>query len=531
MGRKSLIVIFLVFISSICYATVPVKNAYTNVPVSVCTPLDSSANCTIGNTGIAGYWTSSSNNIYNNNAGNVGIGTANPTNPLQVSSSSGTFSAGTGGTITTYYSAGVQYKVHTFTTNGTFVAPTPATNITVLALAGGGGGGYNEGGGGAAGGRLYYGSESPANGAAIAATAAQSFGVTIGDGGAGGTSSVAAVSGSDTVFGSYTATGGGRGSSSGNNNAANGGSGGGASRTGGTAGTGTSGQGYDGGIGTGGADSSGGGGGAGGLGGNGASAGATGAGGAGSTYTISGSSVCYAGGGSGGSYTAGPTIGTVTCGGGAGVTTGTPNAGTANRGAGGGGGGGSGVDPNRDGGSGGSGVVIVSYVVPGLYAVASFMGTVGINNATPVSNIDSVAVGNTANTSSMNLKNSSGTSMLFVNDAGNVGIGSTTPGTVLDVNGVIRSAGSSTAAPAYVNTTGNNTTGIAFPAANTVAFSTNALERMRVDSSGNVGIATTLPSTLFKIGATTDGASPMYGHMSKFKTYAQALTAQEITLL
>jgi hypothetical protein len=38
-------------------------------------------------------------------------------------------------------------------------------------------------------------------------------------------------------------------------------------------------------------------------------------------------------------------------------------------------------------------------------------------------------------------------------------------------------------------------------------------------------------STLFKIGAATDGASPMYGHMSKFKTYAQALTAQEITLL
>ena len=38
-------------------------------------------------------------------------------------------------------------------------------------------------------------------------------------------------------------------------------------------------------------------------------------------------------------------------------------------------------------------------------------------------------------------------------------------------------------------------------------------------------------STVFKIGANTTGASPMYGHISKFKTYAQALTAQEITLL
>ena len=38
-------------------------------------------------------------------------------------------------------------------------------------------------------------------------------------------------------------------------------------------------------------------------------------------------------------------------------------------------------------------------------------------------------------------------------------------------------------------------------------------------------------STTFKIGADINGSSPFYGHISKFKTYAQALTAQEITLL
>jgi len=44
-----------------------------------------------------------------------------------------------------------------------------------------------------------------------------------------------------------------------------------------------------------------------------------------------------------------------------------------------------------------------------------------------------------------------------------------------------------------ISTTGDNDTGIWFPAANTVAVSTNALERMRIDSSGNVGIGTSSP--------------------------------------
>jgi len=45
-----------------------------------------------------------------------------------------------------------------------------------------------------------------------------------------------------------------------------------------------------------------------------------------------------------------------------------------------------------------------------------------------------------------------------------------------------------------ISTTGDNDTGIWFPAANTVAVSTNATERMRIDSSGNVGIGTSSPT-------------------------------------
>lgn len=95
--------------------------------------------------------------------------------------------------------------------------------------------------------------------------------------------------------------------------------------------------------------------------------------------------------------------------------------------------------------------------------------------------------------------------------AGNLGIGSTVPGQSLDVNGIIRSAGSSTATPAYVNTTGNNTTGIGFPAANNVTLSTNALERMRVNSSGNVGIGTLTPLRLLHIVSGNDGSVRIQG--------------------
>ena len=70
------------------------------------------------------------------NVGNVGIGTTSPSVQLQVNgnsifnsptyaqfNNSTAFTNGTGGTITSYSSAGVTYEVHSFTSNGTFVAP------------------------------------------------------------------------------------------------------------------------------------------------------------------------------------------------------------------------------------------------------------------------------------------------------------------------------------------------------------------------------------------------------------------------
>ena len=60
-------------------------------------------------------------------------------------------------------------------------------------------------------------------------------------------------------------------------------------------------------------------------------------------------------------------------------------------------------------------------------------------------------------------------------------------------NGAVLPAGSA-AAPA-ISPTGDTNTGVFFPAADTVAVSTSGTERLRIDSSGNVGIGDTTPST------------------------------------
>jgi hypothetical protein len=282
--------------------------------------------------------------------------------------------------------------VTSFTSSGTFIVPNGLTSLDVLIIAGGGGGGganapTGRGGGAGAGGLIYFPGYPVSNGTIT---------VTVGCGGGGGTGNVDGTAGQDSAFGSpgdpglgcggvLTAKGGGAGGGGdgapqSGNAGLPGGSGGGSGYENGPAQGGTATQptqpGNSGAYGFGfpgadqGSTEGAGGGGAGGKGftnNNNPSPtgpGTGGGGGIGKSYSISGTSVNYAGGGGGGgvNYSDQTSQTGVGYGGGRGAfSTGVGTngcAGTANRG---GGGGGGGSDTGtRSGGTGGKGIVIVS---------------------------------------------------------------------------------------------------------------------------------------------------------------------------
>jgi hypothetical protein len=289
--------------------------------------------------------------------------------------STAAFVAATGGTITTCG----DFKIHSFTGPGTFTVSCAgnsqgSNSVDYLVVAGGGGGGSSivassgGGGGGAGGFRQNYPSPATA-GLSVTATA---YPITVGSGGAGGTTpsglNAKGISGSNSIFSTITSTGGGGGGGScaGNVPGTPGGSGGGAGASGGSpvpGGTGNSPpvsppQGNNGGSTNVCAPNygSGGGGGAGAVG-NVGSPTAGGAGGAGTANSISGSSVTRAGGGGGSTYRGGTPGAGGSGGGGAGGSppVGGAVAGTANTG---GGGGGMSESPAA---SGGSGIVVIRY--------------------------------------------------------------------------------------------------------------------------------------------------------------------------
>jgi hypothetical protein len=301
----------------------------------------------------------------------------------------GSFVTATGGTITTCG----DYKIHTFTSPGTFCVSAgagPLSIVDYMVVAGGGGGGGGIAGGGGAGGfresvpsPAAWTASPLANSGGALPVSVQGYPITVGGGGAGQGPNIAGVNGSNSVFSTITSTGGGGGAGPNSSPAGTGGSGGGGGggatspiNAGGTGNTPpvSPPQGNTGGIGRPSQPYAGaGGGGAGALGVDGNPSNA-GPGGNGVTTTISGSPTAYAGGGGGGAgtykepYPSPMTGGTGgTGGGGAGKNYQGPGCGSFPGGTagstntGGGGGAGAGGAGCVTGNNGGSGIVIIRY--------------------------------------------------------------------------------------------------------------------------------------------------------------------------
>jgi len=98
--------------------------------------------------------------------------------------------------------------------------------------------------------------------------------------------------------------------------------------------------------------------------------------------------------------------------------------------------------------------------------------------------------------------------LVLQNEGGRVGIGTTTPVEKLQVNGGISVLGGSTfngdLGYSFYGGSGDTDGGMFSPADGTLTFATNNIERMRIDSSGNVGIGTT-PSIGLAIGDSDTG--------------------------
>jgi hypothetical protein len=162
-----------------------------------------------------------------------------------------------------------------------------------------------------------------------------------------------------------------------------------------------------------------------------------------------------------------------------------------------------------------SGLSIISANVDGTSQntrlVMTGAGNVGIGTTAPAARLHVAAPGALSTDIALRVRNSADSAdLMLVNGLGNVGIGTSSPTAKLDVNGTIRAFGAGNAGritsvdtqvggatiafnPQFsVGVPGIETIG-AFP----IAFYTNSSEKVRITSSGDVGIGTTTPGVKF----------------------------------
>jgi hypothetical protein len=123
-----------------------------------------------------------------------------------------------------------------------------------------------------------------------------------------------------------------------------------------------------------------------------------------------------------------------------------------------------------------------------------------------------------------------GSERLRITSAGNVGIGTTSPDALLTVN-TIASFGDGAAATPSIAHKGDLNTGFWFPAADTIAASTDGSQRLTIDSSGNVGIG--VNSMTYKlhvdgsvqIGTTSAGGTLYWQNATTYWTIDQSTSS------
>jgi hypothetical protein len=105
------------------------------------------------------------------------------------------------------------------------------------------------------------------------------------------------------------------------------------------------------------------------------------------------------------------------------------------------------------------------------------------------------------------------TEAVRITTAGRLGLGTSSPDALLTVNGV-GAFGAGTAALPSIARSSDLDTGAWFPAANTIAASTAGVERLRIDSTGRVGIGTTSPSA--PLDVVTTGSAGNESFIARF---------------
>ncbi|GIU68253.1 MAG: hypothetical protein KatS3mg001_103 [Candidatus Pacearchaeota archaeon] len=164
-------------------------------------------------------------------------------------------------------------------------------------------------------------------------------------------------------------------------------------------------------------------------------------------------------------------------------------------------------------------------------------GRVGIGTTTPQQTLDVVgSINTTANLyfnpdvqlfrgAANRLDLASGDSLNLV--SGNLQIGGTT---VITSGRVIQAANGTAAAPAF-SFSADTDNGMFIPTTNQLAFSTAGLERVRIDSSGNVGIATTTPQQKLHVNGSAVFNGTINMDNNKIINLANGTSAQDAVTL